>query len=269
MLPTCWKGERGALAKCLSEGVQQRNCPIGTPAFDKTGETFNYGSKIRLAQRLRHVLVFHYLNEKYGIESLQRRRLRASVIHLLKDPFELRAFIMDAENREAIERHIRQMGETGVGFDLTGRGIICFSKTPASPVLWSMYADDHRGLCLGFETNLTEHDRVKYIHQRQRWTEGSLNNSNVWHCIMTKFDGWKYEEEFRMRVPLDPKTREQDNFFVDYGSGLKLAKVLVGAKCLLTRAEVEEQVKNQVASDAIYRVQPSQERFKLDRDPIW
>ena len=45
-------------------------------------------------------------------------------------------------------------------------GILCFCRTKRNPVLWSHYADKHKGMCLGFDVRDDSLNAVKYVSRR-------------------------------------------------------------------------------------------------------
>jgi hypothetical protein len=90
------------------------------------------------------VRVYHFVNEVFGIEDLQKRRLKIATINDLNDPCEL--FAVHFGN-PAVRRAFRKMKEE---FSKE-RGLLCFSRDWRNPVQWSHYAHGHRGLCFGFD----------------------------------------------------------------------------------------------------------------------
>lgn len=213
------------------------------------------------------MIVYHYLNRQFGIESLLMRRLRASVVHQLKDPFEHRAFAMDEETAARFNDVIRGM-ETAQPH---GVGIICFSGSYNSPVMWSMYGDNHTGLCLGFENipNI-EYQRVNYVDERDvRITLAELNIEKLIYMSQTKYKDWEYEDEYRARVALDPATSEGGNYFVPYGSIMKLTRIIAGASCTLPRYALERLADGLILSKAISKLRPSRDKFEMEIDPSW
>lgn len=213
------------------------------------------------------MIVYHYLNRQFGIESLLMRRLRASVVHQLKDPFEHRAFAMDEETAAGMDRVIRGM-ETANGD--SGIGIICFSGNPTSPVMWSMYADNHTGLCLGFEVANIEYQAVNYVEQRdERIMLSDLTIDKLIYMAQTKFKDWEYEDEYRQRVRLDPATKEGGNYFIPYADYMRLSRIIVGASCTLPRYAVERLADGLIKPAMITKLRPSRDKFEMETDPNW
>ena len=67
-------------------------------------------------------------------------------------------------------------------------GLLCFTKHWRNPVLWSHYADTHRGLCLGFEVDDTVSVRVRYTAKRKtiKWPF-QMSEDFAREVLMTKF----------------------------------------------------------------------------------
>jgi hypothetical protein len=58
-----------------------------------------------------------------------------------------------------------------------------------------------------------------------------VNESVVNKLLRTKFEDWKYEEERRAFVQLDPTTKESGSFFMDFGDNFRLSEVVLGPRC--------------------------------------
>ena len=103
--------------------------------------------------------VYHFINEQYGLADLQEKHLKIARINELNDPFEfMGADLSDHEFREAIG---------GLKIYLNKKwGLLCFSKDWGNPVQWTHYADEHKGLCLGFDVPDRFLVEVKYKDKR-------------------------------------------------------------------------------------------------------
>lgn len=91
------------------------------------------------------------------------------------------------------------------------RGVCCFSTTYSSPLLWSHYGDQHRGLCVGYGLDRTPKPQLQkviygggrgiktsalvkaFIHDDLKAQEGL--DSDV---LLRKARGWGYEREWRL-----------------------------------------------------------------------
>ena len=87
--------------------------------------------------------LYHFLNEKYALDDLKRKRLKLSRLADMNDPFELLGAVLKTKQHRLAFR--------GYQADMDQRyGALCFCSTWSNPVVWSHYADRHRGISLGF-----------------------------------------------------------------------------------------------------------------------
>ena len=95
-------------------------------------------------------------------------------------------------------------------------GIYCLSSVCTDILMWSHYADYHKGICIGFDTvKLLESvesqldtkffmDYIRYSHQAPRINpydfarEESQYLQEISLLFLTKYKTWEYESEFRI-----------------------------------------------------------------------
>ncbi|MBP5786640.1 MAG: DUF2971 domain-containing protein [Kiritimatiellae bacterium] len=90
--------------------------------------------------------------------------------------------------------------------------IACFSACKDSLLLWSHYAEQHKGIVIGYKTlYLPEVYPVKYSETRVEIPYGP-NHSRDWvkDVFTTKYTDWKYEYEWRSLNP-NPSSQEHSN----------------------------------------------------------
>lgn len=122
--------------------------------------------------------------------------------------------------------------------------ILCLTEDPNNILLWSHYADMHKGLCIGYdfpyqqllrkEVNGFYLDRMKYLNKipnvKSYTTEILLNHSkrNRWlrDMVYTKAQCWKYEKEVRIMT----STQNLESRFVGSPGGT-INTIVFGAKC--------------------------------------
>lgn len=84
------------------------------------------------------------------------------------------------------------------------RGVCCFSEKSDDIVMWSHYADAHKGFCLAFRTDARPFSSARPVHYATDLP--ALNPTSMlldddesafWAMILTKFDCWSYEKEWR------------------------------------------------------------------------
>jgi len=105
------------------------------------------------------VIIYKFLNETRALEALRNRRLKLSLINELNDPFEF----MAVDLQDTVLRRTFNRWKTTFSNDF---GILCFSTKWSNPLLWSHYADRHKGLCLAFEAQDELLEHIDYTHQR-------------------------------------------------------------------------------------------------------
>ena len=118
-------------------------------------------------------------------------------------------------------------------------GVICFSDTAEHPVLWSQYADHHRGIVL-----VVDHDksdqlfRVNYSNNRPTIDRNRLHlpdsdsyQREVLHRMLTtKSRGWEFEHEYRVIAGLSTCQVSDGHYFMPISSDF-FKKVILGFRC--------------------------------------
>lgn len=208
--------------------------------------------------------VYHFLNAQYGLEALERRRLKVSRIGDLNDPFELLGTdLSDRELRRAFLEMKNALGKN--------HGLICFSKRWRNPVLWSHYADRYRGLCLGFDVPNEYLIEVTYTTKRTTSTAffsdvQSNKEKEMRRLLATKFSHWRYEDEVRCYIGLDNMDAISGHYFLDFSTNLNLKQVLVGAEASITREDVEKVLGKDNAHVERFKTRAAFKTFKVVRN---
>lgn len=181
----------------------------------------------------------YYKYSKYfGIESLQEPVIRLSAPAILNDPFEKLfneeveknlisrlgndyfryPFINSLDDESKAEFIKYQVNESVNQF-----GIVSLSETHSNLLMWSHYADEHKGICIGFNKNflsqlprkifdeyqITNYTPIKvnYNNKRPQYFIDDNDKANeirvnTLRQLTTKGDNWIYEKEHRCIVPL-------------------------------------------------------------------
>jgi len=189
------------------------------------------------------VRVYHLTSERWGLESIRRRRLKLALLEDMNDPFELLGVeLKTPEDRAFFQHQLRpEMNRTV--------GLLCFSRKWSNPVLWSHYAEKHRGLCLGFDIpdHLAKH--VTYVGSRlkaelENVTPLTDNDSFGFKLITTKYRHWRYEDEVRLIInlahiqPAGPIQTDGPRYFVPYCNVLALREIVIGPRSKLTKQDL-------------------------------
>jgi hypothetical protein len=187
--------------------------------------------------------VYHLSDAQHALSNVALRRIKISRFSDLNDPFELLgADLRDKVLREAFRETKEELHKN--------KGLICFSKSWENPVLWSHYADKHRGICLGFD--VPDHllspvdytpNPLKVAHDGIR-NRPQINQEFMDALLRTKFIDWKYEDEMRVFVQLDHKTIESGLYFYPFSENLTLREVVLGPRCDLPINSIRSLVAN-------------------------
>lgn len=198
------------------------------------------------------MIVYHFIPSEFALRALRDRRLKIARINELNDPFEFcAADFANADTRIKLETFKNQTNER--------YGVICFCENYHDPVLWSHYADGHRGVALVFE--IPDEIAIRTDYQPERFKldveaaiqRDSFDESDLNRLISTKFSSWGYEKEIRMMCHLhdhfcqiDSKGKKVyfeslslESFGVD---ALKLVGLIRGVRCDLSPADIASEL---------------------------
>lgn len=209
--------------------------------------------------------VYHFLKAQYGLEGIKDRRLKISRFTDLNDPFEWAApASSERKPRQAFEKMKAEMSKS--------KGLICLSKSWQNPLLWSHYADRHRGLCLGFDVpNVPKDLFYDVIYQSSRsacdWqmfaNDRSYRLSILEKVMRTKFSHWKYEQEVRVHISLDHTLAENGKYFFNFSDGITLAEVIVGSLSDVTRTMIVDAIDNDSVNISIKKARLAFKSFRV------
>lgn len=182
--------------------------------------------------------VYHLSPTKYTIQNLERQRLKVATFEDLNDPFELLGARLPTRSLRKAFRGFKR--------DMHGRmGLLCFGPRWDNPLVWSHYADNHRGISLGFDIPDQYALPVKYISARMALnfkdnieTKG-LDPTFAFDLMTSKYEGWSYEEEVRMYVRLNETEPESGLYFYQFGEDLVLRELILGPRCTLSFSEAK------------------------------
>ncbi|MBT9455042.1 MAG: DUF2971 domain-containing protein [Burkholderiaceae bacterium] len=143
------------------------------------------------APKATQVKEYERLSKKYE-PSLNREQRRAQAKQVVKDS-------LSRENIKATEEAIQTEHARVITEDV---GVYCVSAKRDDILMWSHYADYHKGICLEFdgEAKLMGHaQRVQYSHKRVPIKAYSdPQDESMTKALLTKSLQWSYEEEWRL-----------------------------------------------------------------------
>ena len=183
------------------------------------------------------VRAYHFTCEKYGRFAFRDRRLKVARFLDANDPFELMA--ISSHTREA--RQV--LGSFRKDHD-SKTGLLCFTKDWTNILLWSHYADKHKGICLGFDLKEGTFEEVEYVDKRLRpefddKEQLTLPESLQQRLHILKASDWTYEQELRILVNLSTAKFEDPLYFSHFSEDMRLVEVILGERSGHSVPEIE------------------------------
>lgn len=197
--------------------------------------------------------VYYYASPRHILTNLRAGLLKISSFSGCNDPFELASFNMNKGVSYDDRRLFRQRIRAWQRRQDDRYGLICFSSTWRSPLMWAHYALDHTGLCLEFTPDRhsienSGHRLLKVDYRPTRLHRDSVppdldrveNDRELRGLCATKFSPWSYEKEIRLLVDLSApgivvrrgmhfmpigQCMDLDNIFMGYRSNHKLEAI--------------------------------------------
>lgn len=188
------------------------------------------------------MIAYHFISEKFALDAIKNQCLKLSLIDDLNDPFELfAADLPDSETRkEALKFKIHMTKKVG---------IICFSKNWKNPLLWSHYADRHKGAALEFNIKDNIAFSVKYRKNRYpinlkelKKGKRGVTKAETEGLWQTKFESWKYEEEVRIICTKDECIKKGSLFFKSFDDEISLKGIVIGPLSQITVKSIEDKL---------------------------
>ncbi|MBL0476330.1 DUF2971 domain-containing protein [Aeromonas veronii] len=191
--------------------------------------------------------------------------IKLSVPSFLNDPFES---YVPKELSKRIPSEEQWLAEIDCNEIIDKLGIVSFSETSRNLLMWAHYADEHRGMCIGFDPEVLnsldkyEEERsclayypvkLNYDNQRVDINElpAELSLDMVAKKILTtKSDDWIYEKEHRCIVPIGWSNQA---FLLGENERVEHAIALMGAtRNIKTNEITAEQYKNLIFEELTY-----------------
>lgn len=137
-------------------------------------------------------------------EFLSNRLLRITPREDLNDPYDFYPFQSDIEEMQLAYKRFGKVDNSPETQDiidehLINTGVISFTEAIDNILMWSHYADAHRGMAIGFNPKhpfFSDIQRMRYTTQRTNLREEFPNIMGV--ELFFKSDQWMYEKEWRL-----------------------------------------------------------------------
>ena len=241
-------------------------------------------------------MIYKYLDTK-GITAIFTQTLLAKHVEEFNDPFECDSIHL--YNDKPLDDHRLPTLFEGESIDpppdicnaikmskmmhdkhKDGCAVICFSRDPLNILMWSHYAESHKGFVLGFDEEILlnsgnfsrnslieiQYSDKKPAFSNKSWLPGHTDIYNHFrNSISTKSRDWEYEKEVRLLTIGSKESIYNTNTYRVSYSPNSLKEIYLGAKMAsMHKRLVTEYFVNNKFSPNISDVFLSEKEFKLE-----
>ncbi|UOQ51036.1 DUF2971 domain-containing protein [Hymenobacter cellulosivorans] len=172
--------------------------PLNTPS-NPSPTTIATIDKIREEKGIPKTIYKFYGTEKYHFESLRESYIYFAPPSKFNDPYDCSLDTITFSVKK--QTNYRKNKEKEFKERYTTLGVCCFSRKNTSILMWSHYANCHKGFCLEyrienkksvirpFDVNYTDHYVTMDFSREPK--------ESIFNMILTKHRQWEYEEEVR------------------------------------------------------------------------
>ncbi len=218
------------------------------------------------------MLLYHFISERFGLDAIRDRRLKIAVVNHLNDPFEFQSLQNENETVQEKLKGVKNIYSYDHGF-------ISLSTDWQHPLMWSHYAEKHKGICLGFDVRESEElVKVDYKNKRPKLMDlkeendstsnADLDIKDCMKLLSLKFDGWAYESERRLFSPLAIGDPTKELYFREFTDEFKLCEVILGIKSDIPNLKLERILGDKVVEIKCFRGDLHKNEFKVSREQI-
>ncbi len=125
------------------------------------------------------MILYRFFSAEYGLRTLETGLMRVGRFQDFNDPFEFMPQNTELSGNESLVCEFHR--QSFIDASSSRYGIICFSeeRTVTKPLLWSHYADSHRGLAIGFKVCPLPNGTVEFegssVNGKRGLTAGPVN----------------------------------------------------------------------------------------------
>jgi hypothetical protein len=181
----------------------------------------------------------------------------------------------DFRNESHVEDYLKRMLALRIkdelDSELGSKGVLSLSERWDSVLMWSHYADNHRGMCIEFDTTELPHPNLRAVGYRapRRVRASDLFEWKRRHSadaeqrvrdtyFFAKAGPWRYEKEWR-EVEEESGVRE---------SGLRVTAIHFGLQCDAAVIQSAVKLLDGDHDVLLYNVYPLDDSFRLKRRPV-
>lgn len=169
---------------------------------------------------------------------------------------------------------IKLLETKGMDNELVDRGVSCFSRKNDNLLMWSHYADSHKGICIGFNLlelylSMDRHSNEKMVvladytdtFSPLSYYEHKIESIVRW--LKTKSNIWSYEEEIRI-IMKGLKFNETSKFIAGVDQRA-FNSVYLGTRVSTENEKlILELCKKRYPEVTVSKIKPMESQFKLE-----
>lgn len=181
----------------------------------------------------------------------------------------------DYKTEPKVENYLKRMVADGIKRELNAElgndGVLSLSATWKRGLMWSHYADEHRGICIEYDTRDQEHPRLARVDYKgpraiktsdlYKWKvqeRADAKERVLKTYFYTKSHEWRYEREWR-------DVRDQSGVT---GVPFRISAILFGLRCDPTVIKSIVKLLNDHQAIKIWQVLPKDDGFGLRRTQV-
>jgi len=226
-------------------------------------------------QKDKPIRLYRYMGHRAAIRTIQARGFRVSRILGLNDPFEYSFGYEDIPAHE-IKKALTERDDLR-RFLNERFGVLCYSRSAHDPVLWSHYADHHRGIVFEVECTPEEvkKELIKINYSRERVCvpfachKDRVQNLEKLRRIFTKMirrkaPNWRYEREYRGVFDLRTcETRDGDYVWIPPKDFIK--RVIIGIRSPMSPLCIRRTLDlNGFTATVVVKAKESYNKYKIE-----
>lgn len=275
---------------------------------DYSEEEFSEYLKAQLLDILKNnLIVYKYIGFETGILAIENSTIGFTNPLFFNDPYDCALKLVDFENipdgyREyLIDKYISHLSSTekekrlektalipdsvvikllqteGIDNEIKSRGVSCFSKNYNNMLMWSHYANSHKGICIGFNllplylsvAEYSSERMVLPINYTDKFTPMNFYKygfESIIKWLQTKSNVWSYEEEIRITLNHLNFNRRGKSIVKILPSSFN--SVYLGANMSAeNEAELITLLHNGLPDVPVYKIKPAHDSFELKATP--
>jgi hypothetical protein len=169
--------------------------------FDYSKSTEGAIRRLRKKRPQPKTIFKYYSNDEdgYNLDALKNKYLYHNSYLSFNDPFDCNINLISFERNGKYKKTHKKKRETFKS-NLNNIGICCFTENKNSILMWSHYADSHKGFCLEFFKRENELYPINYINDFSKTNYYENVKDSEFHITYSKSIEWKYENELRSIV---------------------------------------------------------------------